>query len=337
MSGKRTVLFYPYKEVPDVSLNEVKNFLSLIFSILREKGYEVLDYNDFQEEKVEVDIAIYFHCDVALIKRKVKDRVKSKFTWVLKPSPPAPNHMTLDELGYGSYSSVTYKRPDLESIPEEKVKDFLSSTVSKWIDENVCKWGDNFFENGVARLKEDDFYLIIGQRGDDEVVCRQDFGNYYEKTAYIIEELNELTDRPIVVKLHPFTNGEHEDGFNRIDLKKKLTEEYTSINPDKVKVYSNFSSIHEFLLRARCVFVGNSGSGYEAMMHPKPIISFCYPEYHWATYDLRKICDIHNAIKTENWFNPSLSSRFLYWYCKEYCIRDFDSTRMRINNLLQDV
>ncbi len=32
-------------------------------------------------------------------------------------------------------------------------------------------------------------------------------------------------------------------------------------------------------------------------MHSKPMISFCFPEYHWVTYDLRKICDINKAIE----------------------------------------
>ena len=83
------------------------------------------------------------------------------------------------------------------------------------------------------------------------------------------------------------------------------------------------------------MLVGNSGAGFEAMMHDKPIISFCFPEYHWVTYDLRKICDLHAAIGLD-WFNKASQRRFLYWYMEKYCFYDYNSAKRRIDDLLEE-
>ena len=118
-------------------------------------------------------------------------------------------------------------------------------------------------------------------------------------------------------------------------LREHLTKKYEDFSP-MFKVYSDFSSIHSFLFaQPRCVFVGNSGAGFEIMMHDKPIISFNQPEYHWVTYDLRKTCDIYNAIKLD-WFDPDAQRKFLYWYMEKYCFYDEASTVRRVNDLLEE-
>jgi len=117
-------------------------------------------------------------------------------------------------------------------------------------------------------------------------------------------------------------------------LREHLTKRMEDFSP-RVKVYSDFSSIHSFIPKARCVFVGNSGAGFEVMMHDKPIISFGQPEYHWVTYDLRKTCDIYNAIKLD-WFNPDSQRKFLYWFMEKYCFYDGASAERRVDDLLEE-
>jgi hypothetical protein len=84
------------------------------------------------------------------------------------------------------------------------------------------------------------------------------------------------------------------------------------------------------------VLVGNSGSGFEAMMHGKPIISFCKPEYHWITYDLRKACELPGALDTDSWFRREESDTFLYWYMEEHCVHDEKSAFNRVDELISN-
>ena len=334
----KNALLWPYKF--DEWEEDWALRLRWISEALSEEGYEIFKPKQFKVDigntkdwnNEKFDIIIYNHTDLAEIKALYPHLEAEEHTWFFKPTVPDKFTTTLDELGYGSYSTITYDKPPYEEADPEKVHRFYADTVSEWVRNNDSKWGEDHFKEKLIPHK--DFYLVIGQCGGDSVVTRQDFGGYFEKLERIVQELLIVDpDREVVVKLHPYTNGPMHDP-NRCSLIKPLTEKFESFSK-RVKVYSDFSSIHSFLPSARCVLVGNSGAGFEAMMHDKPIISFCFPEYHWVTYDLRKTCDLGNAIQL-NWFNKDAQRRFLYWYMEKYCFYDYNSAKRRVDDLLEE-
>jgi len=308
----------------------ISSLQDLGYTVFRDKNLSGLNELPILEDDDPVDIIIYNHADIAEIRSKKLPIADS--VWFFKPTVPDENTTTLDELGYGSYSSITYDKPPYENIDDDTVLNFFQSTVQDWISTSSCKWGENHFKE--TEIPYEDFYLIVGQCGGDAVVTRQDFGGYFEKLEAIVKELL-LVDkqRQVVVKLHPYTDGPMENP-NQCDIKKPLAKKLESFSP-RVKVYYDHSSIHSYLPDCRAVFVGNSGAGFEAMMHDKPIISFCQPEYHWVTYDLRKTCDILNALDF-NWWNYSSQRKFLYWYMEKYCFYDYNSAKKRIEELLEE-
>tara|TARA_Y100000593_G_scaffold94302_1_gene192785 strand:+ start:21894 stop:22958 length:1065 start_codon:yes stop_codon:yes gene_type:complete len=341
--SKPTVVLWPFK-YKDLRTNDNapsyswETRIKWVCEALQEKGYDILQHKEFladipgakeYENQKECDVVIYNHCDTSEIRGNV---IKAERTWFFKPTVPDVFQTTLDELGYGSYSSITYDKPEFERVDMQSVNYFFESKVKNWINKNDSKWGKDHMP---ARhdIKIEDYYLVIGQCGGDSVVNHQDFGSYFTKLKLIIAELSRVADRPIIVKLHPYTNGkDYVPGVDKNYIS-ELTAEIKSIN-ENIIVYGDFSSIHDFIPNARCIFVGNSGAGFEVMMHHKPIISFCFPEYHWITYDLRKTCDIHNAIKIENWFDQELSDKFLYWYMEQYCFYDKTTAKDRVEELL---
>ena len=200
---------------------------------------------------------------------------------------------------------------------------------------NDSKFCRNTLEK-KGSIRDTDYFLIVGQCFGDTVVSEQDFEfTYYYKLRGICEKLSKISKDKIIVKLHPYMNGKEKGEFCSEDeqLDNKIKYELEKISPS-IEVHTGFRSIHDFLPNSKCVIVGNSGAGFEAMMHSKPIISFCQPEYHWITYDLRKICDLHRAIDTESWFDKELSDKFLYWYMKEYCFFNYKSAKDRLDDLL---
>ena len=342
---KPTVVLWPFKYKNlrtniDSPAYSWESRMRWVCSALQKAGYDILQHKDFlanipgtrrYEGQTECDIVIYNHCDISEISGNV---ISADKTWFFKPTVPDVFQTTLDELGYGSYSSITYEKPDFERVESQAVKLFFDGKVKGWVEKNDSKWGKDHMP---ARhdIGIDDYYLVIGQCGGDSVVNHQDFGSYFTKLKLIIAELSRVADRPIVVKLHPYTNGKDYIPGKDKNFVTELTANIKSIN-SSITVYGDFSSIHDFVPNARCVFVGNSGAGFEVMMHHKPIVSFCFPEYHWITYDLRKICDIYNSIKVENWFNEELSDKFLYWYMQDYCLYDETSAANRVNQLLEE-
>jgi len=301
---------------------------------LRKRGYEVLRHKHFRcrglqsrvynpkKDRNDIDLAIYNHTDKTKL---IGNIVPAKKVLFMKPTVPTARHTTLDPLGYGPYSSITYDKPDFEGNNTDK---FFDTKVKNWIESKSSKWAT--FKTKDIDIKQDDYYLVIGQCGGDSVVTEYDFGNYWNKLESVIRELVRVGNRPIVVKLHPYT-----DGKDATDTKfsTALARKLDQID-DKVFVYTGRGNIHNFLEKARCVFLANSGAGFEAMMHDKPIISWGYPEYHWVTYDLRHLTEIQDALKL-TWFDKEKQRNFLYWYCEKYCYYNQATCDSRVGELLE--
>jgi len=343
---KRNAIFWPFRyavhktspELGNLNFSWEPRFRWVAQSLLSE-GFNVFRHKDFICDlgdnvktyeppfKDYLDLIIYNHADASEIEGNILDAER---TWFFKPTVPDANQTTLDDLGYGSYSSITYEKPNFENSESHKVNCFFDHKVKSWINSNSNKWGNPF---SSTEIPHDDFILIIGQCSGDSVLNRQDFGSYLSKLRVIINHLLRSSDKDIVVKLHPHMNGSNWKQGDP-DVKQNFQSELSSLS-NRLSVYSDKSSIHSFLPKCSAVVVGNSGSGFEAMMHDKPIISFCMPEYHWVTYDLRKVCDIRRALQTQDWFDPEKSRKFLYWYMEEYCFFDQRSSNLRVKQLLE--
>ncbi|MCP9868765.1 hypothetical protein KBZ33_21260 [Cyanobium sp. Cruz-8D1] len=81
------------------------------------------------------------------------------------------------------------------------------------------------------------------------------------------------------------------------------------------------------------VFCINSGVGFEALIHNKPVFSAGHSDYHWATH---RLSSIDEMIEIKNWNNPFLSEcdvrKFLYFFLNDYLVnvRDPSTVQKRI-------
>jgi len=274
------------------------------------------------------NICIYNHTDASNI---IGNVVKANTNLFFKQTVPEVKYSTLDTLGYGPYSSITYKKPDFNSVDKQTVDNFFNTKVKKWITTKSTKWG-KYFKNNEEVIKENNYILVLGQCGGDEVVTRHDFGVYFVKLESVVRELSRITNEKIVVKLHPYTDGLKATNDNLTQtLKAKLMNA-----GNNVIVYTGMTNVHSFIEKSKCVILANSGSGFEAMMHNKPIISWGFPEYHWVTYDLRHLCDLKNAIQLD-WFNLESQRNFLYWYMEKYAFYDKETCFKRVSELWNDI
>jgi hypothetical protein len=287
------------------------------------KGLDFLPQYSYQNDK-DAEICIYNHADLSHL---TGDIFPAKINLFFKPTVPDKWHTTLDELGYGPYSSITYQKPDFEKVSQEEVKEFFDAKVINWIDNKETKWG-KYFENKETEVNLKDYFLVLGQCDGDEVVTRHDFGSYLTKLFAIVRELDRVSDNLIIVKLHPYMNGMD----NKSNLAEKVERKLSEISK-KVKVFNGRTNVHNFIKNAKCVLLANSGAGFETMMHHKPIISWGYPEYHWVTYDLRHLADLKNAIKLD-WFNKESQDKFLYWYLEKYCFYNQETCDNRMREIL---
>jgi hypothetical protein len=308
---------------------------------LQNNGVEVKKHKEFictdldipiydHKKDHDADICIYNHTDASFI---IGNVLKVKQNWFFKPTVPDQVHTTLDTLGYGPYSSITYEKPPFEEVTEAQVKEFFDNRVSIWKKHKLNKWGTQTTD---VEIPHEDYYLVLGQCGGDSVVTHFDFGNYFTKLEQMVRELVRVDTRPVIVKLHPFTDGEEgtKGAYKNNEFSESLKKRLEEI--PNVKCYIGKSNIHRFIEKARCVLLANSGAGFEVMMHHKPIISWGFPEYHWVTYDLRHLAELHRAIKLD-WFDRDKQDKFLYWYMERYCYFDQLTADKRVKQLLNEI
>lgn len=330
----KKAIIWNYK-YSDMKLSWYKQ-MNWVVKALQDEGYEVIKTPRFKCKGLEnlriynsqidnpADIVIYNHTDVSVL---LGNEVKAKHNWFFKPTVPDKYHTTLDELGYGAYSSITYKKPDFENCDMKEVNQFFDTKVENWINKSSSKFYN--FKSEEIEIQEKDYYLIIGQCGGDYTVTKQDFGSHFYKIELIVRELLRITNNKIVIKLHPYTDGEFakDDKFSR-----KIAEKLCSINA-RISVYLGKGNIHKFIEKAKVVILSNSGAGFEVMMHSKPIIAWGFPEYRHITWELHHLCDLKRALDLK-WFNRELSDKFLYWYLTKYCFYDQQSAYKRVKELL---
>ena len=254
------------------------------------------------------DLNIYNHCN--------EIELQTKNNIIFKPTAPSHKYFALDKIGYANASSLTWQEPNkaefLDSSEPDAIDELIKNKSNKWDNSILLKW-HNSKPKGVTK----DHILVIGQMPDDETVTGQSFGNHIQKLDAI---LRELQGENVVVKLHP-----------RYSLEQKYLQRWQE--KWKFNIISGFYSIHNILPYTKVAIIENSTAGIECMMHNVPVISYGWPEYHWATYKLRSLTEINRLVNNINWYDEDYTQNFIKWYINYYLCHDVKTTMRRLKNL----
>jgi hypothetical protein len=335
-SVKKVAILWPYwfKEMNGnwgVTITRIAKALQYYgFDVFRREGLtgEGLEDCPFCDRRIAAaDVVVYNHT----FSTHLRTSIPSKHSWVMKMTPPSPEYATLDSWGYGPYMSCSYSRPPFDSLNTVEVDDFWTNVVPKV--RNLTKWGKRFSDLDIP---EKDFIFFPSQCIDDEVVTKMYFGEYRKALINLVHESVWVGEgRDVVVKLHPYTDYRAElQGRKETPITDELEKALKGISKN-VHVYRGGYHVGRFLDACHSVVVCNSGVGIDAMMRGKPVISWGYPEYHWATFDLRHACDLDRALKLD-WYDPNLARAFLCWFMRDFCFYDQESANRRVGELLQE-
>lgn len=252
---------------------------------------------------------------------------------IIKPSGPGSQHFTIDDVGYASHSSITYKEPNyLRKYINDEVEPFYETKVKEWINGKINKWDEDWEVNDFSEPKVDipnEHVLFIGQMPGDETCTKFSFGDHWTKFVSLINSIQ--TQYNIIIKLHPYLLQEKNLHWtDQQGIKEKISEwegkGYT--------VLSGFESLHNILPKTRVAVIENSTSGLECLMHNVPIISYGYPEYHWVTKDLRHAINLSEYVADLSWYDKDKAQAWLTWYSENYACEDKDSTLSRLKELI---
>jgi len=275
---------------------------------------------------VDEEDALYIYNHTNIEELKNEGYHLGKQTIILKPTAPTPDYFSIDSLGYASYSSIAYDKPNFKDtkVNWSFVEELKNKKSNKWSDRE-----DLIFKENKTSLP-DNHVLVICQMQGDDTVTKQSFGNHWNKIEAIVNNLK--TEYPLVIKVHP-TMKKEESKVNNWAYFESCINKWIS---EGITVVYDMESIHDILPKTKVAILENSTAGLECMMHDVPIISFGYPEYHWVTKDLRHLPTLKGYINNLSWWSKDNSRKFLFWYITEYLCYDQQSTTKRIKELLND-
>ena len=234
----------------------------------------------------------------------------TKNVFIVKPTAPTSNHFAIDTMGYANSSALSFTRPDINNDMDwNSVVELRNTKPNKWDDSILLKWKD-------SKNIPDDHILVIGQMPDDETVHGFGFGDHVVKLKMIVDKLN---GENVVIKLHPRYKNP------------VLVKQWKDAGHH---VITGFDCIHSILPKTRVAIIDNSTAGIECLMHEVPIISYGWPEYHWATQKLQTLTQLKSLVNDLSWHQKKYARQFIEWYINKYLCYDIISTENRLKELL---
>jgi hypothetical protein len=93
-------------------------------------------------------------------------------------------------------------------------------------------------------------------------------------------------------------------------------------------------SVHDAISRCEGVIVANSGVGFEALLHLKPVYSFARSEYMACTQQIESL-DALSLVQPYK-VDAIQIKKFLYYYLKRVCLKQSKQIRKKIIQLLKE-
>jgi hypothetical protein len=298
---------------------EWMEFQGMLKECLQELGHRISYRNEggpfdpiSSEEECLADKRIYVH-------QCKKHNMQGDLFWMQM-------HMkylfTLDTMGWGADNSQLGRRGECKD--EEGAKEFCEA-----LSKSLCKSGQSKCEQpNITSETPNNFILVPVQIPRDYTILHHS----PITVKYFIESIqawaNEASTE-VCFKMHP--NNKYD-----LDLH-AIVDEAARVSPLVHKVEGN---IHELIKRSRGVFVINSGTGFEALVHGKPVCTFGNCDYNVVSHnaDIRRLDEARDFIYSYEGECQELGYKFVKWYHEKYAydVRDKDECKRRLTEYLKE-
>lgn len=137
------------------------------------------------------------------------------------------------------------------------------------------------------------------------------------------------TENHVVFKMHP---------HNTMDIDLRMAVDNAA--SQSRYIHRAEGNIHELIKRSSGLFVINSGVGFEALVHGKPVCTFGTSDYNLCTHnaDLRRLDEARNFIYSyrEEWKRTAY--KFVYYYHTKhaYDVRFPEDCKQRLTEYLKE-
>lgn len=206
---------------------------------------------------------------------------------------------TIDSQGWGTDHSGN-KLFNPEEIDQDEAKAFCKQTSSKMLESGSSKCIQPSYTDETPRS----FILVPVQIPRDYTIKHHS----PITVKYFIESIQAWaieTETQVCFKMHPH-NKHDSDLHNAVD-------EAQASSKFVHKVEGN---IHELINRSNGLFVINSGTGFESLIHGKPVATFGDCDYNLVTWnaDLRRLEEAREFLYSYKEEYQKLAYKYVWWY-----------------------
>ena len=313
---------------------EWKTFESVLYDVLKEMGCDlVMQFENpmVEDEPEEANYRIYAH--------KTKRDIEDGHLFYMQMH--MSNLFTVDSLGWGADHSRMQSKPEFENIDEHEAELYCEKLKKQFITTGLSKHA----QPGTSRAQQifRRFGLLLPSRYPKDFILvplqiPRDYVAKYHASITVIDFIHLISTwadnvrQNIVFKLHPYNVNDPDI----IDIVKGYSESNNYIHCLE-------GNIHYLIDKSIGVFTINSGVGFEALIHGKPVVTFGNCDYKWVTYN----CDPGFLDKAQDYIcayssqQKNNAKKFVYHYCSKhaYSINEehIGESRLRLKEYLKNI
>ena len=199
----------------------------------------------------------------------------------------------LDPKGYFWNSSVVAKSFDPDQVNAAEAQYFFDGVAGYNLSHNQSKRPQTD-RNGTLPKATAAFFAQNIERYKNPV--------HYLDTATILETMARSLDGPVLVKHHPLSTTSEKQTIDQL-----------------VATFPNLTlttaSVHDIIAVSDMVVTQNSATGFEALLHQKPVITCAQTDYHHATTVAQSQAELVAALTACAKADPKVDvKKYVYWY-----------------------
>ncbi|MCR0981440.1 capsular polysaccharide export protein, LipB/KpsS family [Roseomonas populi] len=215
-----------------------------------------------------------------------------------------PHMLSFDRLGYSGWSELAgLERRDVLAVDAAIADAFHETRTRPWLAEGRSKYR----QDASVPVEGEGFIFLPLQLPNDSVIALKLFeAPYLDGVRRMVAALAGA-GVPVVIKRHPHCKDPAVGRFLEA-----LPEGPVSVSR---------ASVHALISRARAVLTVNSGVGFEALLHGKPVVAAGKAEYRVAATELADPDAAPAALATAvAGHDPGFIRRYLFLALNQYGI-----------------
>ncbi|WP_250481592.1 hypothetical protein [Caballeronia sp. NCTM5] len=223
--------------------------------------------------------------------------------WRIKEGP-LPYYFSFDRRGYSGWSEIAHSG-DMYAQAQQMDLEEARRIVRKAREESVGRNVSKYPQPSISVSNLPSGFVFFPLQITSDTVLKLSRLDYFDVLDAAVRTAQERR-QALVIKRHPLCTDEKMESA----LEKLRDAPFVTITE---------ASVHQCLAGARSVLCCNSGVGFEALLHGKPVFSFGESDYNAAAERIARIEDVSSVFDAKTAVTADTRDRFIAYFLTRYC------------------